>query len=297
MTKFHKYMHLERFGTPEVDGIEFGHTYVFPKLDGTNGQVWVEDGTILCGSRNRVLSLDNDNAGFMAAMQENSAVFGYLGEYPHHTLYGEWLVPHSLKTYRDDMWRRFFVFDIYDQDQGKLLHYEDYNNSLSHYGVDLLPPIAVVRNGCYETFEKCLEKNTFGIEQGKGIGEGIVIKNYHWHNKFGRVTWAKIIANHFKEKHHATMGAPEVGGIMLEEKICEEFVTAHLVDKTHAKIVNDKGDWQSKYIGELLGRVWYDLITEETFNIIKAHKNPKIDFKTLQRFCTLRIKALKPELF
>lgn len=297
MTKFHKYMHLERFGTPEVAGIEFGHTYVFPKLDGTNGQVWVEEDAICCGSRKRVLTLDNDNAGFMAAMQENSAVAGYLSEYPHHTLYGEWLVPHSLKTYRDDMWRRFFVFDVYDQDQGKLLHYEDYSHGLRAHEVDFLPPIAIIRNGSYDHYEKCLEKNTFGIEQGKGFGEGVVIKNYHWQNKFGRVTWAKIIANHFKEKHHAAMGAPEVGGVMLEEKVCEEFVTAHLVDKTHAKIVNDRGDWQSKYIGELLGRVWYDLITEETFNIIKAHKNPKIDFKTLQGFCTLRIKELKPELF
>ena len=43
MTKFHKYMHLERFGTDEVDGIEFGQTYVFPKLDGTNGQVWLNE--------------------------------------------------------------------------------------------------------------------------------------------------------------------------------------------------------------------------------------------------------------
>ena len=32
---FLKYMHLERYGNEEVDGIEQGTTYVFPKLDGT----------------------------------------------------------------------------------------------------------------------------------------------------------------------------------------------------------------------------------------------------------------------
>ena len=39
---FVKYMHLERYGNEEVDGIEQGTTYVFPKLDGTNAQVWVD---------------------------------------------------------------------------------------------------------------------------------------------------------------------------------------------------------------------------------------------------------------
>ena len=42
--KFEKYQHVERFGTSEVEGIELGRTYVFPKLDGTNASVWLEDG-------------------------------------------------------------------------------------------------------------------------------------------------------------------------------------------------------------------------------------------------------------
>ena len=31
--EFRKYQHIERFGTDEVDGIEIGTTYVFPKID------------------------------------------------------------------------------------------------------------------------------------------------------------------------------------------------------------------------------------------------------------------------
>jgi hypothetical protein len=298
MTEFVKYMHLERFGTNEVDGIEYGMTYVFPKLDGTNAQAWLnEDGTIGCGSRNRTLSIENDNAGFMNWAVEDSALSSYLTSNPNHTLYGEWLVPHSLKTYRDDAWRRFYVFDVYDHSSGAFIHYENYREKLAAHCIDFLPPIAQVRNGSYEKYEKCLEKATFGIKDGEGFGEGIVIKNYEWQNKYGRVTWAKLIANHFKEKHHAAMGAPEIGGMVIEEKICDEFVTQHLVDKVHAKIINEKGDWSSKYIGMLLGVVWHDLITEEILEIIKKHKNPKIDFSTLNSFCIMRIKALKSELF
>jgi hypothetical protein len=41
-----KYQHIERFGTDEVDEIGVGECYVFPKIDGTNAQVWIEDGQI-----------------------------------------------------------------------------------------------------------------------------------------------------------------------------------------------------------------------------------------------------------
>lgn len=62
--EFKKYQHLERFGNDEVEGIELGKLYIFPKLDGTNAQVWLDDeGNIKAGSRNRELTLEKDNAG------------------------------------------------------------------------------------------------------------------------------------------------------------------------------------------------------------------------------------------
>ena len=60
---FSKYQHVERFGTTETNGIEMGMCYIFPKIDGTNSQLWFEAGYLHAGSRNRELSLDNDNAG------------------------------------------------------------------------------------------------------------------------------------------------------------------------------------------------------------------------------------------
>lgn len=294
---FTKYMHLERFGTTEVEGIEVGTTYVFPKLDGTNAQVWMEDGVLMAGSRNRTLSSEADNAGFYAWVQQQDNLKTYLNKYPHHTLYGEWLVPHSLKTYREDAWRRFYIFDILDRASGGLLHYENYKEVLSTHNLDYLAPLATIRNGSLETFLVCLDKNVHLIQDGKGIGEGVVIKNYSWQNKFGRVAWAKIISNAFKEEHHKVMGAPEIGGKILEDTIVDEFVTIHLVQKIHAKIVNEQGGWQSKFIPQLLGLVWYDLITEEIWEILKKHKNPRIDFGALNRLTVQKVKSLMSELF
>ena len=299
---FVKYMHLERYGNEEVDGIEQGTTYVFPKLDGTNAQVWLnEDGTIGAGSRNRTLSIENDNAGFMnwAVKQDNLKLF--LSHYHWLNVYGEWLVPHSLKTYRDDAWRKFYIFDLVDAETGEFFSYEMMKDVLDAYELDYLAPIAIIKNGNREHYEKCLDKNVFLIKDGMGVGEGIVIKNYEWQNKFGNTVWAKMITNNFKEIHHREMGAPVIGGETLEEKIVDEYVDAHLIDKVVSKIENDRVDCDMAFnprdIPRLLQTVFYDLINEELWNIIKKHKNPKIDFAYLQRLTITKVKQERKDIF
>ena len=295
---FLKYMHLERYGNEEVDGIEQGTTYVFPKLDGTNAQVWLnEDGTIGAGSRNRTLSIHNDNAGFMNYIITDDRIKSFLEIYPDCTLYGEWLVPHSLKTYRDDAWRKFYIFDIFDRDRQYFYNYEMIKLVLDQFGLDYLAPIAIVKNGTREHYEKCLDKNVFLIKDGMGVGEGIVIKNYEWQNKFGNTVWAKMITNSFKELNHKEMGAPVIGGETLEEKIVAEYVDTHLIDKVIAKISNDEGGWSSKFIPRLLQTVFYDLVNEEMWNIIKKYKNPKIDFAYLQRLTITKVKEMRKDIF
>lgn len=41
--KFEKYQHVERLGTVAVEGILDGIVYVYPKLDGTNTSVYLND--------------------------------------------------------------------------------------------------------------------------------------------------------------------------------------------------------------------------------------------------------------
>ena len=133
---------------------------------------------------------------------------------------------------------------------------------------------------------------------GKGNGEGIVIKNYAYENRFGNVTWAKIVTTTFKEKHVKEMGPTIMNGEkMVEQEIVDIFVTQEMVDKVFAKIVNEESGWNSKYIPRLLQSVFYDLVNEEIWNIIKKLKNPIINFKTLHSITVLEIKKLKQELF
>lgn len=300
--EFKKYQHVERFGNDEVDGIELGDSYIFPKIDGTNGQVYLNNvGEIEAGSRNRVLTLDNDNAGFFNYISENENIKQYLQKHPTHRLYGEWLVPHSLKTYREDAWRKFYIFDITidkDEDEIEYIPFDIYKPLLEEFELDYIPPLAKIKNVTYDALIKRLEDNHFLIQDGKGSGEGIVIKNYDFYNRFKRQTWAKIVTNEFKEKHNRTMGYNELKTKeMIEQRIVDDYCTAAFIEKEYAKIVEEKGGWTSRYIPMLLSKVFYELINEETWHFIKKYKNPKVDFKTLNVLVTKKIKSVKSEIF
>lgn len=300
--EFRKYQHLERYGTDEVEGIEFGECFIFPKVDGTNASVWLDnEGSIKAGSRNRTLSLENDNAGFYAHVLSNEKIKNYLKKHPTHRLYGEFLVPHTLKTYRDDAWRKFYIFDITidkDEENVEYIPYDIYKPMLDEFELEYIPPIAKVSNASYEAFLRSLDKNEFLIKDGQGVGEGVVIKNYDFYNKYKRQTWAKIVTTEFKEKHNKTMGYNEIKvKRMVEEEIIEEFCTEAFIEKEFAKIVNEKEGWKSQYIPMLLGRVYSELVKEEIWNIVKKFKNPKIDFKTLNALLVQKVKKTKSEIF
>lgn len=304
--EFRKYQHVERFGTSEVEGIEIGECYVFPKIDGTNSSVWIDDDAhIHAGSRKRELSLESDNAGFFEWVSKQDNIYKYLLAHPNHRLFGEWLVPHSLKTYRDSAWKRFYVFDVcVDLEQEKesdekfsYITYDFYKSLLEEFSIDYIPPICKVINGSHEQFVDQLIKNVFLVEDGKGVGEGIVIKNYDYTNKYGRKTWAKIVTSEFKEKHSKEMGGFIIKGKKLvEQEIANKYVTQATCDKVLANINND-GGFTSKQIPRLLNTVYYDVIREESWNFVKEFKNPIIDYSKLQRFVTQRIKELLPMMF
>ncbi len=303
--EFKKYQHIERFGTTEVKDVSDGTCYVFPKIDGTNASIWLgDDGVIQAGSRNRTLELGKkDNAGFYDWVLQQENLVEYFEKWPTSRLFGEWLVPHSLKTYRDDAWRKFYVFDAcsnsYDGSDGvDYIPYKDYQPVLEEFDIDYIPPICVIVKGTYQMFVDCLPLNNFLIKDGEGAGEGIVIKNYDYQNKYGRTTWAKIVTSEFKEKNHKEMGAPlKVGGTLVEELIANKYVTKGRCEKIKAKIENEGEGFRSKDIPRLLNTVYYDIVNEESWEIVKEFKKPTINYRTLQHFVFNKTKEFNPELF
>lgn len=299
---FRKYDHVERFGTDEVEGIEIGDVLVFPKLDGTNASVWIEyhefAGPHICtGSRNRKLSAENDNAGFHDWATRCLSASMFMENGPSWTLYGEWLVPHTIKTYREEAWSKFWVFDVFCREKERYLHYDEYTPILTKFGYDVIEPL--VRYKSPPSEEQLLvdvAKNTYLMQDGS-IGEGVVIKNYEWRNKYGRQPWAKLVRNEFKEENRRAFGVTEkVGEASVESKIAEKYVTKVLVDKTLAKIQLETQE-RRRVIPRLLQTVFHDLVTEDIWHAVKEFNNPKVDFKKLQQYTIYWVKKHVPEVF
>lgn len=291
---FIKYQHIEKLNTVETEGIQFGKCYIFPKIDGTNASVWADNNELKAGSRTRQLDLQQDNAGFYNSIIKNPEIRALLNMRGDWRLFGEWLVPHTLKTYRDDSWRKFYVFDVMIGEE--YVDYEDYAPILENYGVEFIRPLATINNPSQEQLINLLNSNTYLIQDGMGAGEGIVIKNYKWRNKFFRQVWAKLVRSDFKDEHRKVMGVGETNGEkQIESTIVDKYVNSTLVDKVYAKIALE--GWTSKKIPQLLNIVFYDLVKEETWTFIKQHKFPTINFKNLQYLTNQKIRSLKPELF
>lgn len=299
MSQFVRYPSLVKFGNVEVEGIELGETYVFPKIDGTNASMWYADDEAYYGSRNRILTLENDNAGFMNALHKSSYGDNYhtfLYDNPHLRLYGEWLVPHTLTGYRDDAWRKFYVFDVMNQETGEFLHYETYLPMVAGYGLDFIPCYKKIKNGTLEMFMREAKEIRFLLKDDQPHGEGLVVKNYGYKNQFNRVTWAKYVTSEFKEAHVSNGDPPSCGTECNEEILVEHCVTMALVEKEYAKITNEKA-WENRDIPRLLETVFYCLVTEELYSGLRVIKNGTVDFKRLKQFCYMKTKNLKPELF
>jgi hypothetical protein len=295
MSEFKKYQHIEKEG-PEVDGLLNGKVYVFPKIDGTNASIWF-DGSRLCfGSRNRELDVENDNACFMDKHINDSRFIKFFSQYPHLRLFGEWLVPHTIKKYRDDSWHKFYVFDIQTQ-TGEYIQYEKYRTIMESYDINYIPAICTIDYPSMSKLKEIALKDCHYLMEDGCNGEGIVCKRYDFINQYGRTTWLKIVNNEFKDKHLSfkTKVVKEKTG--REQKIIDEWLTDDIIDKVYANICNMKDGWTSKCIPRLLETVYYDLITECTYNIIKKLKNPVIDFKELKKLCDRRVKQHKKKLF
>ena len=332
---FRKYDHVERLGHDEVAGIELGEVYVFPKLDGTNASTWLEYGPhdnpgpeVCSGSRTRQLNVLADNAGFWKWVNDDEqwplwqGLIGIGGT--QWTLYGEWLVKHTLKTYRSDALRRFWVFDVYDNEAERYLPFDDYAAELNRIGFDIIEPLCIITNPSEEQLLKEVAHNTYLIIDGGGAGEGVVLKNYDWQNRYGRQPWAKIVRNEFKEENKRAFGVTEkTGTFQVEAAIAEQWVTQVVVEKALAKIeldVLNSHDFgpededqtvafqaalqkavlegaRPQIIPRLLQTVFYDLIREDLWDGLKRYQFPVVDFKRLRSHCILRTKQFAPTLF
>ena len=273
MNEFRKYMHIAPIGHSDTKGILTGTVVIQPKIDGENYQIWWADGQLGYGSRNKDITGQDNGSGFKQWVESNDQKLRqWFTQHPSWRLYGEWLIPHTLRTYLPTAWRKFYIFDVYDDEQDRFVPYQFYQPELERFGFDYIPILATLTNPTEQELSEYLYKNTYLIEPGKGYGEGLIIKNYDFVNKYGRVVWGKIVRGEFKEEKVVMQT-----GLTSEEQFAQKYVTKERINKELSK--NNAMKPQ-----ELYNRIYHDLITTELWDFINRRKdNVTINFNELKQ--------------
>lgn len=294
--EYQKYQHIERIGTSEVEGILEGKVYLFYKIDGTNSCIFLKkENTLGFGSRKREISLENDNGGFVYAIESDkelyNAILNYLSKYPNYIIYGEWLIPHTIKRYKADAWRKLYVFDVYDAENKRYLSYEEYNNELEKLKINCIPPIDILYKPNVNDIKDLLQK-TGEYLISEGLGEGIVIKNYEFKNVYGRTVWAKLLTEDFNQKKKELKTTNFENKEVIEYKIIKGFVTPEFIQKEFEKFKEEKGGFSSSYIFEFINRTFTEFFRDNWELILKKHKYPTINFRLLKKILDEEIKNI-----
>ena len=237
-----KFMDIQRIKEGIVDGFEKGdYIIIQEKIDGANAAIRydADDNCVVAQSRKNLLSVANNLRGFYEWSQtlDIEKVASVLGR--HIVLFGEWLVPHTVK-YPDDKYNHFYVYDAYDTETEEYLHQNTVKGIAESLNLNYIP---VFFEGEFSDWDFCYQF-VGKTEMGGEYGEGIVIKNQtklndtNTRNPF----YIKIVGEKFQEVHHDHAKVVDPNKIRASEEnkaLCETIVTEARVTKILNKLVDE----------------------------------------------------------
>lgn len=295
--EFKKYSKIKRLGDEENTDILNGTVHVQEKLDGCNASIWMgSDNNIHYGSRNNDLGfVVSDSNSIHEVKGVSFRGFGeWVANFANNNLglyyilnqgdriYGEWLVKHNVE-YKPEFINCFYAYDV--EINGKFIDVLGAYEIFSYIGIETAPYISVISNPTLDYLNELVGQSTMAITKG----EGIVIKNDNYINRFGRQAFAKIVREEFKE----VKSKPIIDPDDVIKSLVNKFVTEARVIKITTKIVDEKNvSLSMKILGETLGRCWHDMIEEEIHAIIKFVKMTPLDFSQFKRHHDTLVKQI-----
>lgn len=295
-----KYLDIERCKQKYAETFNVGENIVIQeKIDGSNASIRYdeESGTLKAFSRRLELNSENTLNGFWDYVQSlNTIAFKeVLGS--RYIVFGEWMgAKHAIK-YPEDVYGKFWMFDVWDTQTEQYLPYEE---TRAFYGrliacgnkgkkFNFVPVFYV---GKFESWEKAMElvgKTEVGAEPS---GEGIVIKRQDClDSKSSRLPfYVKIVSEQFSEVHKSRkQKAIDPAAIAKKEAniaLAATIVTPQRVQKMLYKFIEDgllPQDWDEhnlKDISKILPNAIYkDCVKEESETVQQVEDFGKVAAK------------------
>lgn len=294
-----KYQDITRLGHKTTIGVlnEGDQIVIQEKLDGANASFRKVGNEVKAFSRNHELNEENNLGGFYQFVQENIKAEDLLED----TIYfGEWLNPHKVKY--PEYQKQFFLYDIYLIEEDDKSFYESFTAvkmEAERLGLNLIP---VFYEGEYQSFEHLqsfVGKTLLGGKLGDvETGEGIVVKNVKYRDRFGNQKFVKLVTDAFREVQKQK--APKDPKIELtqEQVFVEKTVTEARVEKLLYKFV-DEGILDEIFGIEDMGtilknmnpRITEDILKEES-DMLPEYYDPKQLSKAVSRTVALTVKKI-----
>lgn len=268
-----KFIDISRFKNGYMDGFRTGDKIIIQeKIDGANAAIRSDGTDVFAQSRKNVLSEENTLRGFYGFTQslDKSTVIDVLGD--DLILYGEWLVPHSVK-YPEERYNKFYAYDVYSLSRGEFLPQNEVKPIAEKIGVPYVP---VFFEGEFKDWDSVLAL-VGKTEMGGEYGEGIVVKNMTRLSEMSNTKlppYVKIVCERFAEtKGHKDSKPVDPEKIKEAERVkslVATIVTPARVEKLVNKMVDEDiipYDWDEKNMGTIaknLGKAVYaDCVKEE----------------------------------
>ena len=295
-----KYLDIERCKQKYAETFNVGEDIVIQeKIDGSNASIRYdeESGTLKAFSRRLELSADNTLNGFWDYVQTlNLNTFKeILGS--RYIVFGEWMgAKHAIK-YPENVYGKFWMFDVWDTQTEQYLPYEEtrsfYDKLIACGNEDnKFNFVPVFYIGKFESWEKTSElvgRTEVGAEP---TGEGIVIKRQNClDSKSSRLPfYVKIVSEQFSEVHKSKkQKAIDPEAIAKKEAnlaLAATIVTPQRVQKMIYKFIEDgllPQDWDEhnlKDISKILPNAIYrDCVKEESETVQQVEDFGKVAAK------------------
>ena len=295
-----KYLDIERCKQKYAETFNVGEDIVIQeKIDGSNASIRYdeESGTLKAFSRRLELSADNTLNGFWDYVQTlNLDTFKeILGS--RYIVFGEWMgAKHAIK-YPENVYGKFWMFDVWDTQTEQYLPYEEtrsFYDKLIACGNEenKFNFVPVFYIGKFESWEKTSElvgRTEVGAEP---TGEGIVIKRQNClDSKSSRLPfYVKIVSEQFSEVHKSKkQKAIDPEAIAKKEAnlaLAATIVTPQRVQKMIYKFIEDgllPQDWDEhnlKDISKILpSAIYKDCVKEESETVQQVEDFGKVAAK------------------
>jgi len=236
MSEMKKFTDVVRLGHKSTLGVlnEGDYIIIQEKLDGANASFKRDGNKIRAFSRRQELSEENTLGGFYEFTQSlnvDRLLDGVI-------YFGEWLNPHKVKY--PEYQKQFFLFDIFNTYTSEYVNFSMVEDEAKRLGLNLIP---VFYKGEYKSFEHLqsfVGKTLLGGMLGDiPTGEGIVVKNTQYRDRFGNQVYTKLVTDAFREVQKQK--APKDPKIELtqEQIFVNQVVTEARVEKMLYKFVDE----------------------------------------------------------